>query len=278
MHLPAVSSDSHMLSIIGLDQVLGMASTLGLSISNPNDMLQLEQVIIDVMQQYSPHVSGVVLSPEVGYRSILQKHQQTGVLFCLERRLLDPDPFTVPLLLNSWNVETVRQNYGLAKLELYYHPREAEAATKRQMVAELYDFCKHQGIEFLLEVVLYIEATEKEYKDTFQQLQLEAVQDLRKFCDVMALEYPLDALGAVTVTAELDIPWILSSSTASYDLFKENARTALESGAKGFIATTQFLPAFQKDAFKLDEFSKFIQTTGKDRVIEMTRIVQEAAE
>lgn len=278
MRVPAISSDSQMISLIGFDQLLPMAKALGLSTSDSHGTLQLEQVILDLMRRYSQYASGVVLSSEIGYRSILQKAETAGPIFCLERRLIDPDPLTVPLLLNNWNVETVRQNYGLAKLELFYHPHESEAPTKRQMVAEIYDFCQNQGIDFLLELVIYIEATEAEYKNTFQQIQLEAIQDLRNFCNVMALEYPLDALGAVTVTAELDTPWILSGRDSQYDEFKENVRTALESGAKGFLATTQFLPEFPKDTFNQDEFSKFVQTFGKDRVIEMTRIVEEAAD
>jgi tagatose-1,6-bisphosphate aldolase len=93
----------------------------------------------------------------------------------------------------------------------------------------------------------------------------------------MALEYPLDALGAVTVTAELDVPWILSARNTQYDDFKESLRTALESGAKGFVATEQFLPPQHSGNFDQDECLKFIQTIGKDRVIEVTRIVEESA-
>lgn len=277
MHLPAISSDTQLFSILGVDQLLSMAHMLGLSTSDSHGTLQLEQAIYELVKEYSPHVTGVVFSPEIGYRAITQKSEHAGPLFCLERRLIDPDPLTIPLLMQNWNVETIRQNYGVAKLELYYNPQEHEAATKRQMVIELNDYCQHQGIDFLLEVIVQVEATEKEYKNMFQQMQLEAIQDLRNFCSVIALEYPLDALGAVTVTAELDVPWVLSARNSSYDDFKENLRTSLESGAKGFLAVEQFLPEFETDKFNPDEFLKFVQTFGKDRVIEIERIVTEAA-
>ena len=276
MKLPAISSETGMIALLGMDQLLPIARQLGLSVSDSHGTLQLEQVTFEVMKQYSSHLTGVLLSPEIGYRSLLHKSKMAGPIFCLERQLLEPDPYTIPLLLNNWNVETVRNNYGLAKLELYYNPHETEAATKRQMVAEIHDYCQNQGIDFLLDVVIYIEATEKEYKALFQDLQLQAIQDLRKYCSVMALEYPLDALGAVTVTAELDVPWILSAKNTEYDNFKENLRTSLESGAKGFIACQQFLPDLQKN-FDPDAFMKFIQTVGKDRVIEAARIVADAA-
>ncbi|MDQ5951098.1 MAG: hypothetical protein QG639_375, partial [Patescibacteria group bacterium] len=140
MRLPAISSDAQMMSLMGFDQLLPIARALGLSTSDPHGTVQIEQAVRSLVKEYSVYLSGVVLSPEIGYRSILEKAQAAGPIFCLERRLIDPDPLTVPLLLNNWNVETVRQNYGLAKLELYYHPQETEAATKRQMVAEIYDY------------------------------------------------------------------------------------------------------------------------------------------
>lgn len=277
MNLAAISSESHMLSLLGFDQLLPMARALGLSVSDPRQTLQLEQVIFELMKQYSEYSSGVILSPEIGYRAITKKSENSGPLFCLERRLLDPDPLSIPLLMSNWNVEVVRQNYGVAKLELFYNPSEIEAPTKRQMVIELYDYCQHHRIDFLLELIVYIEATEKEYKNTFQQLQLEAIQDLRNYCSVMALEYPLDALGAVTVTAELDVPWILSARSTPYDEFKENLRMVLESGAKGCMGIEQFLPESHGGTFNPDDFIKFTQTIGKDRIIEVSRIVEEAA-
>lgn len=267
-----------MISLLGLDQLLVLAENAGISISDPKGTLQVEQMIIELMRQYSPLLSGVVLSPEIGFRSILQKSDLAGPIFCLERRLIEPDPLIVPLLMNNWNIETVRHNYGVAKLELFYNPTEVEAETKRLMVAELFDYCKHQAIDLILEVIVYIESTEKEYKNMFQYFQLEAVKDLRNFCSLIALEYPLDALGAVTITAELDIPWILTGRDTQYEDFKENLRTVLESGAKGFLGTSQFLPpAAPKDSFNPEEFMRFIQTIGKDRAIELTRILGEAA-
>lgn len=277
MQLSAISSQSLMFSILSLDQLLTLAKNAGLSTSDPRGTVLLQSIIDELMKQYSPFTSGVILSPEIGFPTVLQKAESAGPLFCLERRLIEPDPFTIPLLMNNWNIETVRHNYGVAKLELFYSPNEQEAQTKRQMVAELFDYCQHQKIDFLLEVIVYIETTEKDYKNVFQQVQLEAVQDLRNFCSVIALEYPLDALGAVTVTAELDIPWILTARNTPYEEFKENVRTVLESGAKGFMGIEQFLPpSVPTDGFNSDEFMRFIQTVGTDRVREIVRIVEEA--
>lgn len=278
MRLSSISSSSGMISLFGFDQLLPLAKNTGLTVSDPHDAFYLESIVLSLMTAYSPQLSGVVLSPEIGYQAILNKAEGTGVVFCLERRLIEPDPFTIPLLMQHWNVETIRHNYGLAKLELFYNPNEPEASTKKQMVAEIYDYCQYQGIDLVLELLIYIEGTENEYKATFQQLQLEAVREFRTLCSLIALEFPLDALGAVTVTAELDVPWILTGRDTLYDTFKENLRTALDSGAKGFLATEQFLPPFTpKGKFNWDEYQRFITTVGKDRVIELTRITNQSS-
>ncbi|PIR61415.1 MAG: hypothetical protein COY81_01000 [Candidatus Pacebacteria bacterium CG_4_10_14_0_8_um_filter_43_12] len=276
MKLSAISTASNMFSLLGLDQLLPLAKRLGLAISDPQQAAQLEQILFELAKNLTPNTSGVVISPEIGYQTVLQKAAATGPIFCLERRLIDPDPLTIPLLMSNWNVETVRQNYGVAKLELFYSANEAEAATKRQMVAEIADYCRQQEIDFLLELVVVVGSDQKDNQAVFQHTQLEAIQDLRKYCSVLALQYPLDALGAVTVTAELDVPWILSARSTPYEEFKEQLRTALESGATGFLAAEQFLPALQPNQnFSLEAVQKFIRTTGTDRAIELERILTE---
>jgi len=158
----------------------------------------------------------------------------------------------------------------VAKLELFYNPQEEEARSKKQMVVELYDYCQHEGIAFLLDLVLYLETSKDKYQAQFLELQLDAVQELRQYCDLMALEYPSDALSAVTLTAELDVPWILSGRGVPYETYKEQLRVALESGAVGYMVGSQLLPEkVTKDA------STFLQTTVRDRAIELNRIATE---
>lgn len=265
-------------ALLGLDQISQIADQMHLQINVEDDNLLLELFLQDLAELYSSEATGVVFSPEIGYEALHSKTEGAGPLFCLERQTSEHDPLSVPILVPRWGVEAIRNNYGVAKLQLIYNPTEAEAATKRQMVAELYDYCQHEGIDFLLDLVIYVEGTEKEYKQIFQQLQLQAIQQLRNYCDLMALEYPLDTIGAVTVTAELDVPWILSARDTAYEDLKDQLRNCLESGASGFMAIQQFLPSLATHQ-KFDRLNvkEFLKTTGRDRVIELRRIVDEAA-
>lgn len=278
MNLSAISHSNIQFSLLGLDQIVAIADHFGLSLQRTEDAVFLDTLLKKMTVAYSQKMSGVILAPEFGYDALYSKTEATGVIFPLERRLYDADPLSVPILNSQWGVEAIRNNYGVAKLELFYNPEEKEAATKKQMVAEMYDYCQQEKIDFILELVIFIEGTEQEYKQRFPELQLTAIQELRTLCSCIALEYPLDALGAVTVTAELDIPWILTGRETAYDVFKEQLRTALESGAQGFMAMEQFLPekpATGSTTFDQEKALQFITTTGRDRVLELSRIVSE---
>lgn len=282
MTLPAISQNGFF-SLLALDQVLLIADRFELSFRSSEEAQALEHSYMQLTHQFSPLVTGVVFAPEFGYPALEFKAEGAGPLFALERRLLESDPLSVPILTQGWGVEATRGNYGVAKLELYYNPQEKEAAAKRQLVAEVYDYCQHEGIELVLELLLYIEATPAQYPQIFPELQLQAVQDFRRSCSVMALEYPFSALNAVTLTAELDIPWILSARDTTYDEFKEQLRTVLESGAAGFMGVEPFLLgkgelglAEMKLAERTEQVARFLKTTGRDRVLEASRIVAEA--
>lgn len=277
MKLSAIQHNSSF-SLLALDTLTEIADQCGSNLQTAEGKGQLEGVMATLVKEYAGAYSGVLLAPEVGYSALYDKKDQAGVLFPLERRLYDADPLTIPILKDHWGVEVIAQNYGVAKLELYYHPEEKEAAIKQQMVGELYEYCRHEGIDLLLELVIYIEGTEAEYIAQLPSVQLAAVQDFRSSCSLLALEYPFNALNTVTLTAELDIPWILTARATAYDQFKEQLRTALESGAQGYMAGSFFLPPPPTTGtrqWNASDVQSFITTTGKDRAHELYRIVSE---
>lgn len=281
MKLDTIASQQQMFAILGADQVVAAADRMGLALPSQNETSVFPKVFDEMIQAYTDSFSGVLLAPEISYQSMERVIRDTGVIFPLERRQFDADPLSVPILSQTWGVEAISNNYGVAKLELFFNSEEKEAASKKQLVSEVYDFCRHEGIDLLLEVLVYMEGTDLDYAERFSELQLNALQELRSVCSMMALEYPLNALGSVTITAELDIPWILTMRDTPYELAKEQLRTVLESGARGFMGMEQFLP--EKPQTGLPEFdqavfTQFLQTTGRDRVVELNRIVEEAAE
>jgi tagatose-1,6-bisphosphate aldolase len=289
MNLKSLATEQGLFTLLATDQLVAIADRTGLTLSRPmpsenhnqiqRQATQFPQAVAELLQVYSQAVSGVGVVPEISFDQVGKLFESIGVYFPLERRLFDTDPLSVPILSQNWGVEAIRNNYSVAKLELFFNPTEREAAAKKQLVAEVYDYCQHQGIDLILEVLVYMEGSEHEYQQQFPELQLGAVQELRTLCSLMALEYPLNALGAVTITAELDVPWVVSLRNTPYPVAKEQLRTALESGARGFLALEQFLPEKPEagsPTFDQAQFSQFVRTIGRDRVVELSRIVAES--
>ena len=207
--------------------------------------------------------------------------QSAGLIISLEKSHgREIDPLALPQLWSDWGVENVRQNYAVAKIELYYHPSEEQALAKKKLVAELYDYCQHLGIALLLEMVVYTPAQQSFDQAQFQDAQLTAVQEMRENCHLLALQYPLEPLATATLTTELDGPWVMIDQGYDYSQFKDLLRIGLENGTQGFLAGTSLwtdlLPVAAADGeFDLIKVKKLIQTTVRDRIIELTRITNE---
>jgi len=283
MLLKSVQNTSHQFCLLQLDQIQGLAELFEVNLQEKAGLKFMSETYEQLMTVLSSCVSGVIVSPEYNFSSILKKDHQAGLLLGLERRLDAIDPLNLPPLVQDWGVEHIRNNYALAKLELYYHPQEPEAIRKKQLVAEIYEYCRMLDIDFLLELKLFSPQESLSSKSDMQEAQIMAIEDFRNQCSLIALEFPGDTLSAVTITAELDIPWIMTSSAVGgYERFKENLRIALESGAKGFMAGN----LIWQDIFgKINpeqwqkwqqDFAQLLSTKVRDRVVELSRIASEA--
>lgn len=272
MHLPALQMPGGAVCLLELDHPLLLAEQLhlGLGESASQGELNVPTVTSELMQFLSPDISGAVLSAECSYYALEQKAQHTGVVFSLEKQLEPSEPLSVPALQPGWGVEQCRHNYALVKLSLSYHPEEKVALQKRQLVAELSDFCHHEGIDFVLEL-------NPVHDGDLEQVLLQSVNELRSLADLLVLP-PSSALTTVTITAQLDIPWIMTVREGSYETFKEQLRVSLEGGAVGFLAGAAVWGDVwaRGDAQESAQRQKLIQTVVRDRFVELKRITQEA--
>lgn len=275
MTLDAIRADSGF-SLISLADPLAVADHAGLSLQNPDQAAEVASLISDASTVLASHSSGICLAPDVGFSAVAGLPQNAGVIFELSDMARAKDPLTVPVLAQTWGVQQTRNNYGIAKLELYYNPQEEDARSKKQMVVELADYCRHEGIAFIVDLVLYLETAKEKYAAQFLELQLDAIAELQEYCDLLFLEYPIDPLSAVTLTASLDVPWVVSGRGVPYEAFKEQVRASFESGAQGYVIGSQLLPAeVPHEQRSPKRVAEFFATTARDRVIELERIGKE---
>lgn len=256
------------------------AQLLGLDITYSEQKEVLTEFYKQLTTIIVPETTGMLLSPQFGWDVLHSKPASSGVIFAVDQHSDDQDPRAFPILSKLWTVEHIRNNYGVAKLKLQYHPDEELSAQKRKLVAELYEYAQYEKVDFILELVTSTNSVENENDEESQSVQLQAIKHFRQLCDAMILEMPSDAFTAATVTAELDIPWILTDAGfTGYTEHKEAIRLCLESGAKGCVVGSSLLsdhelplPLTQET---MENMVRELATTVRDRALELRRITEE---
>lgn len=283
MTLSTIQTSSGMFTIAPFDHRGSLAQSLGIDISSDEGKQVMQQLKTYFMQLFSPLCSGVLVDPEFGFPTLDYKADSSGLILTLESSGYNDEKTAVPTLMPNWGVEGVKNNYAVAKLLVYYHPQEQHAEQKQKLVMELAASCRKEDVPFLLEPVIFHPSGKGELtKAEFQDAQLQACQELQPYCDILKIQYPGDALACATMTAEMDVPWILLSRGMNYEEFREALRIALENGAKGFAAgrsvwqeiSTFKQPNGQPD---LSAIYAFLQTTGVTRMRELIALTEAAA-
>ncbi len=270
-----------MFAMIGLDQIEKMFTLFGYESMQADAMEFMEQLQLNLSEQLSPEASATVLDPRVAFKTQLVLNEIHGLSF----RLLEIPPHhnQLPGFLKNWGVEEIKNNYAVAVVNVDYHPHEELALQKKQLMSEIYDYCQYEQLLCFLDLHITGIDGGKIHPDDLPEIQLAAIQEVRKFADSIALEYPGNPLASATLTAELDIPWLYRSFEEDYGTFKETLREALESGAKGFLIRDTLWREMGKLRKKdmspnWEEMIRFIETTARDRLIEIVRIVNEVGE
>lgn len=280
MKLSALQTPHENYTLLGLDNPLVLASKLGLDPTVPENDAVLTDITSSLLRTFSQEVSGVVLDYRIGLSALKHKAQTAGLALRLEETLSEVDPLSLPLFNQAWGVEEITNNYALVKLELFYHPSEPKAMEKKQIIAEIFDYCRYQNVDLMLVIKQFSPTGEVITSEAWQETQLTTAQELQKHCHLLALEAPKNALAAATLTAELDIPWIMLTSESSYAKVKESLRMSLENGAQGFLATDVVWPEIyacrrRDKGIDIERLHQFVVTIGRDRIIELVRIVGE---
>lgn len=279
MHLPALQSDSKMYSILELDNSYQLIQKLGLNVNLQGGREQLDSILKSLIINLASQPSAVVADPLFSLPLLMADIEQ-GLVLRLDEANKEIISEALPQLALNWGVDEIANNYAVAKLELWYHPIEAAALNKKRLVAELSEYCRHVGIDLLLKLNIYQQADESQDPVVLQETQLQAIQELRDSCHLLAIDYPQDALAAATITAELDHDWIVSLKGTDHEQNKQQLRTALENGARGFMIGNSLwseIESFrQKDqTLDLNEIQGFIETIVQDRIIELVRITNQ---
>lgn len=242
---------------------------------------QTQELVQDLVQKFvtklAPETTGLILDPRTGLSALDAKPPEVGLGLRIAELQTTDTVMVAPKLLSNWSVEHISNNYASVYLKLYYHPAEEAALEKKQLVAELFDFCEYEHTPLIVDLGL----TQLAEDEDREALLLETVAELRTIAHLLGLPYPGNGLLAATVTSELDIPWIVTSADQDYDQFKEEVRSAVGHGARGFLVGQALYQPLEAARFSdmspdHDAIDQLISTTIRDRLIELGRIAGEA--
>lgn len=280
MNLNTIQTPDGIFTIAPFDHRGSLAQMFDLDIRHQTTQHLVTQLKVLFMEAFSGMCSGVLVDPEFGFPAIEHKAPNTGLILTLEATDYSGDKSNVPTIIPGWSVHQVKSNYAVAKLLINYHPAEANALEKKKLVMELKQSCEYENISFLVEPIIYNpHGSEPLSKNEYQEAHLQTLQEFQKYCDVLKIQYPGDALACATITAELDIPWILLSRGMNYEEFANALRASMENGAKGFAAGRSVWQEIgtlrmEDGSPDLEKIKVFLETTGRQRVAELIKITQ----
>lgn len=262
--------------VLALDEVLLVLAEVAKKIKDPVQQKQVYQELAEVcITLLDPHVSGYCIHNLYGYTFLPLLNQHKGIFFSLEKKTIDQDPLSNPAIAHNWSVTHAYHNAAGSKLELYYHPQEKGASEKRQLVAELSHHCHMLHTDFILDLRVLPKADE-----SYLEILLESIKHFRSAVDTMIITPGTDVMASITITAELDVPWMYNQSTTSYTKYKKELRLSLEGGAAGCYLGQSILAGISRSKANtqtVDEVKEFILTEVRDRVLEVRRIVEDMA-
>ena len=177
-----------------------------------------------------------------------------GLVSGLERLAYTPAGFgTETTVREAWTVpQLVRLGADAAKLVVFYREELAEvSAAQHGLVSRLVDQCDEAELPLVVEPLWYPLDGEDPADPAVRAARYDAtVRSAGTFsrlgADVMKVEFP-GAVGSAAdeaaaaeacqrLAAEVDGPWVLLSSSATFDQFEVQLRIAAAAGACGFMA------------------------------------------
>ena len=177
-----------------------------------------------------------------------------GMISGLELLAYSPAGFgTETVLRDGWTVEALaRLGADAAKLVVFYRSEHEDVtASQHELVRGLVSDCAQHQVPLVIEPLWYpLEGESLEDPATREARVESIVQSAATFAelgaDIIKIEFPgyldteEDRQRAAEACARLDasvaVPWVLLSSSATYDQFREQLRIAAAAGACGFMA------------------------------------------
>ena len=212
---------------------------------------------LELIAGMSGHCSAVLVDPVWSFGQAVLTGSvpgSVGIISGLERLAYSPAGFgTATELRERWTVPVLsRLGADAAKLVVFYRAElEAVAAQQRAIVADLVAQCREAELPLVVEPLWYPLEHEDAADPAMRAARAGAIVDAATVfaalgTDVMKVEFPGDvgdpeseaaaADRCAALSAGIDVPWVLLSSSATFPQFRRQVEIASSAGASGFMA------------------------------------------
>jgi tagatose 1,6-diphosphate aldolase len=205
-----------------------------------------------VVRALAPVATGTLVDPEIGAAQSIADGSlpaRTGLIVAIEATGYEGSPTArISRVLDGWSVaKAKRMGASAAKLLVYYHPDEANAADQERLVADVAADCRAADLALFVEPLSFsLVEGEKLTGEARRRVVVETARRLTRIGgDVLKAEFPYDP--SVTdrarwspACAELDaasaVPWVLLSGGVDEATFLAQVEVACDAGASGVLA------------------------------------------
>lgn len=252
---------------------------------------------LELCSSLAKYASAVLLDPVFGAaqcisHSVLPK--STGLLVSIEASgYSGGKEHRITKLLEGWSVKKIkRMGASAVKILVYYRP-DLEQLASRQLdtVNAVAMECLKYDLPFLVEPVSYPVGDEisnpAEFAAVKEQLVINTARDITALpIDVLKAEFPADLRyhndkpELINLCRQLDVssqvPWVILSAGADFEIFCQQVEIACQGGASGFLGGR----AIWQEAMSINdarERDQYLSTVGADRLKRLTEIANKYA-
>lgn len=278
--LQQISDDGGRFTMIAMDQRGSLQKMLHPDNPNAATYAEMEAVKLGVTQALAPLASGYLLDPDYGVGPAVNRFAlpgRTGLLVALETSGYEKQGnWRLTKLLDGWGVEKVKRlGASAAKLLIFFNPDAPRDVVDHQIkvVRSVADECRRLDLAFVCEPMSYpVDETAEAFAHHKAETIIRTAEALSPLgLDVLKAEFPGDP-KVTTDPEELrkacerlsrttQVPWVVLSAGADFDVFRGLVELACQGGASGFLAGR----AIWKDAFRektLERQMEYVRTQG----------------
>lgn len=190
-------------------------------------------------------------------------------------------------LIPNWSVEKAKLcGVDGIKLLVFFHPKAADAAIKRDQIAKIAADCARWDIPLFLEPIPTAKDAESRMESAeVLEISCQIADQFSPLADVLKMQFPLNVRETAdremwqsacrTLDAACRVPWALLSGGVDFETFIHQAEVACATGSSGVIvgrAVWQEAVALQGEARQA-----FLGNVLPTRLTRLTEVCQSAA-